>query len=288
MTDVLRRSLVTVLVCGSLSGALIACGGDEGTTATAATAVATAQGDASTGEAAAVRAAAKLPAGILGRPTGNASPDRPRAVVLIMHGGGWAASTKETLRVGNLGTDGYRADGFATYAVPMAAGRGALDSAKLAYRRMRDRFGSKVPICALGVSSGGHVALMLAADRNIACVIANAAPTDLPSWTGESPGQAGYTEGFFGRGASLRRWSPTSRASRIKARVLLQYASNDTDVPADQGRRFLKAHPRRTSLVVLDPGTEAFAHSNVDAGQLDQVYPRNERFFDAAARAAGR
>jgi acetyl esterase/lipase len=284
-----RRTFATVIVCGALSAPLVACGADDGSTATAATTGASDAPAASVTTPAVERAAAKLPSGILARPTGSTSPSRPRAVVLIFQGGGWAASTKETVRVASLGTEGYRAEGFATYTAPLAAGAGALTSAKQAYARMRKRYGSKVPICAFGTSSGGHVALMLAAQRNIACVVANAAPTDLKPWLDESPGERAYTRRYFGSStASLRSWSPVTFAKRIKARVLLQYAANDDDVPADQGRRFLKAHPKRTQLVVLDAGDEPFAHSNVDGGELERVYPRNAALFDRVARAAGR
>jgi len=278
MGRVPRSPLVALIACAAVSVPLVACGGDEDSSAGAAPAATTAPAEAR----AAVRAS-----GVLGPPTGSAPANRPRAVVLILHGGGWAATTDETLKAANEGTEGYRSGGFATYTVRMRAGRAAIDSATAAYDAMRRRYGARTPVCAIGASTGGHVALMLAIARpNLACVVANAAPTDLALWAREVPAAKGQIDGYFG--PEQRRYSPALRPRDIRARVLLQYATNDRDVPIAQGRAFRSARPGGTQLVVLRPGTEYFAHSEVDARQSAELYPRQERLLRSVARAAGR
>lgn len=294
---------LSLVACSAVAAVLVACGGDDGTAASTGTGSGGGDGSGATTAAGAPPAArsadgtgepadatpqtAVRASGILGPPTGTTPANRPRAAVLILHGGGWAASTDATVRAANQGTDGYRSGGFATYAVRMRAGRAAIDSATAAYDALRRRYGSRTPICAIGASTGGHVALMLAIARpNLACVVANAAPTDLPRWAREVPAAQGQIDGYFGR--EQRRYSPALRPRDVRARVLLQYATNDRDVPIAQGRAFRDARPRGTELVTLRPGGEYFAHSEIDARQSAQLYPRQERLLRAVARAAGR
>lgn len=284
---------LSVVSCAAATAVLVACG-DDGTAASTgagpavvATTAPSSGTRAADGPAGPAPKAATRASGILGPPTGTAPANRPRAAVLILHGGGWAASTDETVRAANQGTEGYRSGGFATYTVRMRAGRAAIDSATAAYDALRRRYGARTPICAIGASTGGHVGLMLAVARpNLACVVANAAPTDLPRWAREVPAAKGQIDGFFGR--EQRRYSPALRPRDVRARVLLQYATNDRDVPIAQGRAFRDARPRGTELVTLRPGTEDFAHSEIDARQSAQLYPRQERLLRAVAKAAGR
>lgn len=273
-------------LAGSVAAAavLAACGGSSSQAATERAA----PQRSTTGDAASPRATPSVSSlGIFGAPLGTVPASRPRAVVLILHGGGWAATTDRTLREANLGTEGYRAGGFATLTLRMKAGRGAIDSATTAYDAIRRRYGSAVPICAIGASTGGHIALMLAVARpNLACVVANAAPTDLGLWGREVPAAKGQIAGYFG--SELRRYSPAMRPGDVRARVLLQYAANDRDVPATQGRAFRAARPRGTQLLVFPAGDAPWAHSSIDRRALDGIYARQERALRAAARAAGR
>jgi dipeptidyl aminopeptidase/acylaminoacyl peptidase len=295
MERVPRSPLVALIACAAVVVSLVSCGGDGDSSAGASTDTFDAPTSAATPSSPGAPAGpdgakATTPArasGILGTPTGTAPATRPLAVVLILHGGGWAATTEKTLKAANRGTEGYRSGGFATYTVRMRAGRGAIDSAVAAYDAMRKRYGARVPICAIGASTGGHVGLMLAVARpGLACIVSNAGPTDLPRWAREVPAAKGQIDGYFGR--EQRRYSPALRPRDVRARVLLQYASNDRDVPLAQGRAFRDARPRGTQLVVLRPGSESFAHSGVDAGQAAQLYPRQERLLRSVARAAGR
>jgi dienelactone hydrolase len=275
--------LPALATCVTAAAALVACGSSSSRAATE-----SGRPRPATGAAATPRATPSLSSlGVFGPPTGTVPAARPRAVVLILHGGGWAATTPRVLQEATGGTEGYRAGGFATLTLRMRAGRGAIDSATTAYDAARRRYGPRVPICAIGASTGGHVALMLAVVRpRLACVVANAAPTDLALWGREVPAAEPQIAGYFGR--ELRRFSPAQRGGDVRARVLLQYAANDRDVPADQGRAFRDARPAGTRLVVLPAGSAPWAHSAVDPRALRAVYPRQERALRAAARAAGR
>ena len=78
----------------------------------------------------------------------------------------------------------FNAGGWETFNIdyhPLARSRA--DVAR-AYDAVRARVGPNVPICAMGASAGGTLALLLSVDRpSLACVMSWAGPTDLASVT---------------------------------------------------------------------------------------------------------
>jgi dipeptidyl aminopeptidase/acylaminoacyl peptidase len=131
-------------------------------------------------------------------------------------------------------------------------------------------------VCVSGVSSGGQLALLLAAHRRVTCTIAQAAPTDLATLHGWVRDAAAKYLLPYG---SVRRWSPVSYASRIRGPVLLATPKHDPAVAADQSRRMAQRLPG-SRLVVLANATPGlpFGHTTVSPPAL-RHYRDVERAF---------
>jgi pimeloyl-ACP methyl ester carboxylesterase len=193
------------------------------------------------------------------------SGQSPRALIMLIHGGGWSGinpfAFKQTVRESVI----FRALGFETLTVDYRAGALGVKDVDRFYRQARQRVGGKLPICAFGTSAGGHIALMLAVRHpDLACVIDQAGPTDLPSLGTDPGGAAAYKIATkrFGN-SDLAKLSPALHAASIKAKLLLVYAQNDPLVPVAQGYDMARADPR-ARLVVLPPGSAPFVHTGVN------------------------
>lgn len=185
------------------------------------------------------------------RPDGKA-----RGVMLVFSGGAWLApppTEVETTRhyeerytkLGWIAVNvGYRPGGEESFADVTEA----YDNAKA------DNPG--LPICAVGESSGGHLALMLATERNLDCVEAVGAPADLTRGLPRVLQKTAAT--VFGRD-DLERWSPLLRADEIEGDVLIVHAQNDKAVPVAQARA-LARELAGSELIVLPPGDLAWMH----------------------------
>jgi dienelactone hydrolase len=206
---------------------------------------------------------------IWGAPAGGA---RPRALLLLIHGGGWAGrSTAGLESVAALGPDFQRL-GYETLAFDYRHGALGIEDAEVFYRLARQRVGPHVPICAVGPSAGGHIALMLALrNPDLACVLDFAGPTDLISLGSQPGGGFGYHVALRAFGArQLGAYSPALHAGSIRAKVMLVYAKNDPIVPAAQGEEMAHVLPA-AQLIVLPPGPVGFVHSRGGAGTSNGV-----------------
>jgi acetyl esterase/lipase len=200
---------------------------------------------------------------VWGAPSGGR---RPRALLILIHGGGWegpnAAALRDEVAVAGL----YRKAGYETVAVDYRAGAAGVSDVERIYRQARRRAGPHLPICAAGISAGGHIALMLAVRYpDLRCVIDVAGPTDLPALNREPHGHTvlELADHAFGAGG-LAAFSPALHASSIRARLMLVYASDDPVVPVAQGRAMARAD-RSATLIVLPPGNSTFVHTGVGA-----------------------
>ncbi len=176
----------------------------------------------------------------------------PKGVVILLHGGGWQPNP--SAYPGELALAGeMQKQGYATVVVGYDAGALGFQEIKDVYTRAQRRFPG-VPICAHGISAGGHLGLMLAArEPGMACVIDVAGPTDLRTLKGQGGDEASdLAVNAFGAD-QLARWSPIRYADRIRAKVLVMLAATDPVVPVEQGREFARAHPG-TRLVILPAG----------------------------------
>jgi acetyl esterase/lipase len=179
----------------------------------------------------------------------NPAGTNPAGVVILIHGGGWKANH-----------DAYEAEmplaaalqqqGYATVVVGYNAGADGFQEIEQVYSQAKKRYPG-LPICADGISAGGHLALMLAArEPDLTCVVGLVTPTDLTTLPEQGGTEAyGLAVAAFG-GDQLAKWSPVRYADKIKAKVLLMLAQTDPVVPLEQGREFVKADPRAQLYVI--------------------------------------
>lgn len=183
-------------------------------------------------------------------------PDgKPRGVIILLPGGGWdparAAFREQRENAANL-----RKRGYATAVVLYSRGPKALREVERIYKRARQRYRG-LPICASGISSGGHLALMLATrEPDLACVVDIAGPTDLTK-LGKQGSSVGRKKAIraFGKD-ELSKYSPVRDAHRIEANVLMVLAPNDPVNPVAQGAGLERALPS-AEVFELDPDPDA-------------------------------
>jgi acetyl esterase/lipase len=278
------RSTVAGVVI-ALTLALAGCGGSDGGSSSSNT---------STTGAAAPTGRTELGNGVeaaWGRPANGQSA---KAVLMLIHGGSWKgldpAAFKATLAIATI----FQNLGFETATVEYRQGAQGIRDVQRLYERVRQRVGAHTPVCAVGTSAGGHIALMLAVrNRDLACVIDLAGPTDLPALRTDPGGTTAYQIALsaFGNGP-LTKLSPALHARSIKAKLMLIYAANDPLVPVAQGREMARADPN-AKLVVLPPGNAPFVHTGVgapvqktgvDAGANTRVQTDEVTFLNAVSR----
>jgi acetyl esterase/lipase len=219
-----------------------------------------------------------------GEPTGG----DPIGVVMLIHGGGWERddSGYEEQREN---ADNFEDRGYVTVAIGYDKGARGFRQVDAIYREARERY-PDLPVCASGISAGGHLALMLAArEPELDCVIALAAPTDLTTLAAQDPaGDEGYKAAVdaFGKN-QLSRFSPIRYADRIKAKVLLIVAESDPVAVPEQSRELADALPS-AELLVLPPGPipVPWAHfGGVEEGAQNIVIDRGFDFLEEATQA---
>jgi acetyl esterase/lipase len=224
---------------------------------------------------------------IWGKPPGG---EKPRALVLLIHGGSWKG--QDTRMVTEEAAIGHNLQhlGYETLAFDYRHGAQGIQDAQMFYELARKRVGPGLPICAMGMSAGAHIALMLAVkNSDLACVVDLAGPTDLTSLARQPGGKPGYA--LSAKTFGVRRlpaYSPALHARSIRATVLAVYAQNDPIVPPAQGQELARALPG-TRLIVLPPGSVFFVHSTVDASAFDRALAVLEAFLkQASASSRGR
>lgn len=185
---------------------------------------------------------------------GEPAAGNPKAVVMLIHGGGWQRSDSGYAeQEANAKT--FQDHGYATVAIGYDEGARGFQQVVDVYKEARRRYPG-LPICASGISAGGNLALMLATrEPDLACVLALSAPTDLASLGAQDPeGDEAYQAAVTAFGKDqLGKFSPVRFANRITAKVLLIVAEGDPIVPAEQGRELARVLPG-AELVVLPPG----------------------------------
>lgn len=230
----------------------------------------------------------------VGPPTGEFAGKRPKAFMLVIHGGGWHLVGKGTVGFERRTANPWRARGWETINIDYRGCARSLDDVLWFKRRVR-LLHPHAPICAVGISAGGHLALMLAAvEPDIACVISLGGPTDLLGISGQTaydprvktfttagPSQVGHlAKAAFG--ADVRPVNPIRHVSNTKARFLLASAEYDPLIPVAQNRSYAAAlrHVRRDAYVdvqVLPLGPIKTVHSRTTQAALDDLRRREDR-----------
>jgi pimeloyl-ACP methyl ester carboxylesterase len=221
---------------------------------------------------------------------GYHAPEGPpkRAMIVTIHGGGWkgdlgpAADQVMATFIDDLQSWGYR-----VYNLGHRPGRQSLADTIATVDRLRRRYPRR-PLCVLGGSSGGHLALMAAIERpdDVDCVVDIGAPIDFirredrPGWQGIRDRAA---EVFGVR--NLREVSPIFRARRIRAAVLVVAPECDYYTsPARQAE--LVGKLRRARLLVLDagPGYDLGGHCPVTFEAIELMRETERAFLARNAR----
>lgn len=212
-----------------------------------------------------------------GKPTGLYAGLRPKGVMLVIHGGGWATVGSPAVAQMRPQADRWRSEGWSTVNLTYRACGQSVDDVTWFYDAVAALSGN-APICATGDSAGGHLALVLATRRPLSCVIARGGITDLVSIDSQTapdvntglPQSTGpmwvkqLAIAAFGADR-LAELSPALHLDQIHARVLQGIAATDPYVPLAQTAEL---DPIGATTMVLAGGTTAFVHSTVSALDL--------------------
>ena len=207
---------------------------------------------------------------------------RPAGVVLVIHGGAWRAAGPRTLALMDARARTFASWGWAAAVVDYRAFADSPGDVTRAYDAARERYPGR-PICAYGESAGGHLALMLAVRRPLACVVDAAGPADLPRLDG-TPQAAWVRAKALAAFGDLRDASPTAHAHAIGAPVLAGYAAADRIVPPSQGRYLSRAIPRAHVLELGAGAGPRFVHAQVPAAALRSWWSAVRAELQRAAR----
>ena len=183
-----------------------------------------------------------------GEPSGD-----PRGVIILLPGGGWKRPSVTGFDEQKDAAANLRDDGYATVVIRYSGGPRGFHELQRIYDRAGERH-PDLPICASGISAGGHLALMLATrEPDLACVVVIAGPADLTSLAeqGAALADRDAVEAFGKDG--LAAWSPIRDADRIKAKVLMVLAETDPVNPVEQGTELKRVLPS-AQLEVLPAG----------------------------------
>ena len=194
--------------------------------------------------------------------------------VLVVHGGGWTKTGGGMVRRMAPDARRLRRLGYGVTNIDYRSGTFAFLDVLDAYDRLRERVGRDTPICILGASAGGQMALMVALRRaDVACVIAHAAPTMLDSLSANLRGRARQAFGWLG---GLELFSPARYP--IRTPMLLEQATHDPIVPISNSRAMATAADD-AQLIELPPGRATFTHTTVNAGALRAAHGAERRFL---------
>ena len=247
----------------------------------------------------------------IGAPSGAYTGRKPKAIMLVIHPGGWFLVGKEVLaHWARPMANRWRSAGWQTVNIDYRPCGASIVDVLWFMQRLRFLHPDAV-ICATGSSAGGHLAVLLATMRpDLACAISHAGPTDLLAldhqvsydaagkWTDAGPKMlSNYAIAAFGdKPDPLVYRSPRQQASNITARVLLATGKTDPLVPRAQDAAFAKAFRAARSgahvdVVSLPPGDQFFVHTYVTRQSLRNLrlrenalvaplLPRSETAFD--------
>ena len=222
-----------------------------------------------------------------GAPSGTFAGEKPRAALILIHGGGWSGIDREQFRATLAQGPLYESLGFGTLTVDYRSGAAGMTDLERFYDETRKRVGPDVPICAIGSSAGGHMALMLAVrEPDLACAVDLAGPTDLAALADQPGGEETLeiATNEFGE-ENLERFSPVLHASDIRARLFVAGAANDPLLPTAQIEEIAKAVPG-AETVVLPAGDLMWVHSPVDPTAKQAMDQALGQFLDQVAAGA--
>lgn len=215
-------------------------------------------------------------------------PDYMNGVLISVHGGGWIGDRDLTDIRHKMSpfVQPAVAAGWAAVHVSYSTGAAnALADIHEIYDRVRDKYGSSLPVCLLGNSAGGHLALTYAGMTSkmpgvtpVDCVIASAPPTDILAFRREVALKpyvrkrriSGFLNIGFRDARQMHDLSPVRFARSYASKTLLFTAVGDPVVSSAQVLSFsAKLDRYRPNLfnreVFLPGGSLPFVHRRVSA-----------------------
>jgi dipeptidyl aminopeptidase/acylaminoacyl peptidase len=185
----------------------------------------------------------------------------PKGFVLVIHGGGWVLTGPTTLQSESPTVGWLIGHEWGVYNVDYRPGWLSVVDVVAAYDYLR-RLDPTAPMCALGQSAGGQLAILLAASRrSLRCVISEAGVTDLPLIPASDPLHALMEHVFQGE---LWEFSPVRLASYIHGTLLCAGSSFDQVVPEPDQLAAIKRARSSTITMLLagapTPGGPSLAH----------------------------
>lgn len=216
----------------------------------------------------------------------KASTERVNGVVISLHGGGWMGDrdladirqkmrpfVKPALKLG-----------WSVVHLSYSTGAAqALVDIHQTYLRVKQRFGRSVPVCLLGNSAGGHLALTYAgisAKRSDVrapdCVVASSPPTDILAFRRQAAAKPRirrenlyrFLEIGFRDSWQMHNLSPVRYVPRFKSKTLLFTVQGDPVVSPAQvvsfGAKLKRKKPKLHSrTVILNGGFLPFVHHRI-------------------------
>jgi acetyl esterase/lipase len=189
----------------------------------------------------------------------------PVGTVIDIHGGRWKASNNGLIDTDALFSIAMAKWGWKVVVPAFRGGRTSLaDTRAVLNGELRKAHGK--PVCVAGESSGGSLALFLAAGNSrVACVISQAAPVDF-NIAHPSPGDdyATVTDAKRIWGA---RNGPVRYASRTQAAVLLLNGAGDKTAPPSRANGYVARAPHAAN-VTMRAGSTKWLHTRVNKASL--------------------
>ena len=188
-------------------------------------------------------------------------PGTPKGFVVLIHGGGWIFTGPALLAPEAPTVASLASLGWGVYDVDYRPGWFSVVDVVAAYDHLR-RLHPRAPICALGQSAGGQLAMLLAASRpRLRCVISEAGITDLREIPLADPLHVLIEHVFHGR---PWEFSPVRLAADIHGTLLCAGSSFDQLVPEPEQLEAIKRVRPKTITMLLagapTPNGPSFAH----------------------------
>lgn len=232
----------------------------------------------------------------VGVPTGAYGNQAPRGIMLVIHSGAFVKTGVGAVQTMRPDADRWRARGWQTVNLSYRGCGQSLADVLWFYDRTRAAVGTDMKICALGVSAGGNLALLIGALRPaLHCAVSQAGPTNLNTIqvegayntaTGAHDQTAGgrwvhnMAAAAFGE-ENLARHSPAALAAgTLKGtRVLQAISADDPLIPYQQAANLATAMRTANPAAYVDNvqlagGSIPFGHGLVSQTALNDFYNR--------------
>jgi len=228
-----------------------------------------------------------------GAPSGAYAGQAPVGYMIVIHGGAWYANGVGAVASVRGNADEWRNRGWQTLNIDYRACDQSILDVLTAYDRLVAQVpdANTKPVCALGASAGGHLALELAVWRpNVKCVVSMGGPANLDGFKTETAydattgqqtnGPRGiYNNAVAAFGSENLPWYSPAYLPPTNARLLLANGVGDPLIPVQQmyDLRDAMLAKEPNSYVDVDElpiGDQPFVHSRVTQASVDDFIQR--------------